>query len=59
VCDGSFDLDWNGYVAANPLKAIHQALSVGTVVDAQTWYRDPGAAKNTSLSDGLEFTVCP
>jgi subtilisin-like proprotein convertase family protein len=58
-CNGSFSLDWNGYVAANPLKAIHQALVVGSVVDGQAWFRDPGSVKNTSLSDGLEWVVAP
>ena len=33
----------------------------GAVVDAQFWYRDPANTSNqtTSLSDAIEFTVCP
>ena len=59
LCDGSFTLDWNAYVVANPLKAINQALTVGSLVQGQAWFRDPGSVKNTSLSDGLEWTVGP
>ena len=31
----------------------------GTVVNLQTWGRDPGDPFTTSLSNGLEVTVCP
>jgi hypothetical protein len=64
-CDGSYTSDWNAYVAANPNKAINQALLAGSVVDIQAWFRDPSAgtgpvgAKGTALSDGLEFVVQP
>jgi hypothetical protein len=65
TCTGSYSRDWNAYVAANPLKAINQALVVGSVVGAQAWYRDPPAgtgpqlSKGTALSNALEFVVCP
>jgi hypothetical protein len=64
-CDGSYAVDWNAFVAANPNKAINQALVTGTLVTTQVWFRDPASgtgpvgAKGTALSDGLEFTVCP
>jgi hypothetical protein len=28
------------------------------VLYAQGWFRDPGAAKQTNLSNGLRFTLC-
>ena len=57
-CDGSFALDWNAYVAAHP-SALGAPFSVGSIVDAQAWFRDPPSPKSTSLSDALEFRVCP
>ncbi|MEZ6016889.1 MAG: hypothetical protein R3F49_17350 [Planctomycetota bacterium] len=37
---------------------VHPALSVGTTVFAQWFYRDP-AAGGWGLSEGLKFTICP
>ena len=34
-------------------------MTPGLVIDAQAWFRDPGAARNTNLSDALEFTLAP
>jgi hypothetical protein len=58
VCDGSLSQDWLAYVAGNP-GALGSPFSAGNVIDSQGWYRDPGASKNTNLSDGLEFTLWP
>ena len=58
VCDGSFSLDFNAFwTAAVPAKQ----PAAGQQVNLQLWYRDPQNTSNqtTSLSDGLEFTVCP
>ncbi|MCC7012713.1 MAG: VCBS repeat-containing protein [Planctomycetes bacterium] len=58
TCNGSITADWLAFMAANP-GALGQPLVPGLVVDAQCWFRDPGAPTNTNLSNGLEFAVCP
>jgi hypothetical protein len=57
-CSGVFAIDMNRYAAGGPLPALSVA---GTVVNCQWWGRDSGfaAPNNTSLSAGLEYTVCP
>jgi hypothetical protein len=57
-CDGSFAYDlnthWNVFKPnSNPGN--------GAMIQAQTWYRDPGNTSNrtTSLSDAIELTVGP
>jgi hypothetical protein len=54
-CDGSLSIDFNDWMTNNPAKA----PGAGTAINAQAWYRDSGAAKNSNLSDGLTFWVCP
>jgi hypothetical protein len=54
LCDGSFSLDFNAWMAANPGKA----PGLGEVVYMQAWFRDPPSPKTTSLSDGLRFIAC-
>lgn len=56
-CNGTLSLDWNQWRSANP-GAIGSPFGMGDSVYAQGWYRDPGAAKNTNLSGGLQFTLC-
>jgi len=57
ACDGTFSLDFNVWMSANPAKA----PVAGSVAQMQTWFRDPQNTSNqsTSLSDALEFTVAP
>ena len=57
ACDGSMSRDMNAYWAAFPPKN----PGAGAVVRAQLWYRDPANTSNqtTSLSDALQFAVCP
>jgi hypothetical protein len=57
VCDGSFAQDLNARWQAVP----QHNPGAGAIVQLQLWYRDPAAAGNmtTSLSDALEFSVCP
>jgi len=57
LCDGTFSQDLNAVWAANPSKN----PGGGALVQAQLWYRDPQNTSNqtTSLSDAVEFLVCP
>jgi hypothetical protein len=57
ACNGLFTQDLNALWAANPAKN----PGAGAVVQTQAWYRDPQNTSNqtTSLSDAIEFSVCP
>ena len=57
TCDGRFSIDLNEHWTSNPLKN----PGSGAVVQSQLWYRDPSNTGNTgtSLSDAVEFVVCP
>jgi len=60
ACDGFLAIDMNATWCSScalPLKN----PGVGALVQAQLWYRDPLNTSNqtTSLSNAVEFTVCP
>jgi hypothetical protein len=60
ACDGAFTQDLNARWCPSCPKAVHNP-GAGSVVQAQLWYRDPLNTSNqtTSLSNAIEFTVCP
>jgi formylglycine-generating enzyme required for sulfatase activity len=58
ACDGALAFSWDGFQAANP-GALGNPWTVGDKVFAQTWYRDPLAARGTNLSNALELTLQP
>ena len=55
ACNGTFALDFNGWMQANPAKA----PQVGERVYLQAWFRDPPSPGQTSLSDAVSFSICP
>lgn len=54
-CSGSFDYHFS------QAYMLSKGLTGGTVVYAQSWYRDPAATDGTGvgLSDALSFVICP
>jgi hypothetical protein len=60
VCSGDFALDLNARWCPTCPHPGHNP-GPGALVNAQLWYRDPFNTSNqtTSMSDAVEFTVCP
>ena len=58
VCDGAFNQDFNSFWST---AALSKLPALGQLVSLQLWFRDPLNTSNqtTSLSDALQFTVCP
>jgi hypothetical protein len=57
ACDGTLQLDFNGWMTAHPGKA----PAAGASAYLQCWVRDPLSTSNrfSALSDALRFGVCP
>jgi formylglycine-generating enzyme required for sulfatase activity len=55
-CNGELRLDFNTWRAANP-NALGSPYVTGQVFNAQGWFRDPGAPRQTNLSNALRFAL--
>jgi hypothetical protein len=60
LCSGNVTQDLNARWCPTCPRPGHNP-GAGAVVQAQLWYRDPQNTSNrtTSLSNAIEFTVCP
>jgi hypothetical protein len=61
-CSGVFSIDMNAFAhSAGPPPPLSALTVPGTTVDCQWWGRDPGfpAPDNTTLTDAMEYVVCP
>lgn len=56
VCDGTYALDFNQYLAT---QTQDPNLGAGSDVDVQCWYRDPPNPGTANFTQALRFTVCP
>jgi hypothetical protein len=58
ACNGQLQLDWNAFQSAFP-GSLGAPWTVGELVYAQGWFRDPPAPKTTNLSDAILLTYQP
>ncbi|MCE9592840.1 MAG: hypothetical protein K8S98_01495 [Planctomycetes bacterium] len=54
-CSGKYSIPFNALIASGQ----NPALVAGAQVWAQFWFRDPGDAFGTGLSDAVSFHICP
>jgi hypothetical protein len=55
VCGGTFDLDFNAWLAGDPTPKVY----AGTKLHAQYWYRDVNDPHGAATSDAVSFHVVP
>jgi len=58
ACDGSYSIDFLAFIASNP-TTLGTPFASGDIVNAQVWYRDPGAPATTNLTSALQWTMQP
>ncbi|HVS19786.1 MAG TPA: hypothetical protein VMT18_14370 [Planctomycetota bacterium] len=54
-CGGTFDLDFNAWLATQPQPKVH----AGMRLYAQYWYRDPADPFASATSDAVSFHIVP
>jgi hypothetical protein len=54
-CGGTYALDFNAWIASGA----DPALVPGATVCGQYWSRDPMDAFGTSLTNAIQFSICP
>jgi len=54
-CDGSYAFDFNAWIRSG----VDARLVPGEGVYAQYWFRDPGSAFGSAVSDALQFPIAP
>jgi hypothetical protein len=62
VCDGTYSVDINAFIAAQGGQLLGSPIVAGSVVNCQVWFRDQGsgagAANNVATTDGIQLTFC-
>lgn len=57
-CTGQLQIDFSAWLVANPVN-LGSPHTAGQNLYCQEWYRDPGTAKTTGLSNAVKLTFVP
>jgi len=59
-CTGIYSIDMNAFAAGSLGGSPSPQLIVpGAIITCQWWGRDPGSLFDSTLSDAIEYSVCP